>query len=483
VRVISLRSTGALEVFAGSSEPVLALGRARQIRAARLEEVAGRVTVAEGNVPLVVHGARGFGRITWLAADLEAGPLAEWPDRDLLVAKLLGIPPKPDDGAAESTAVMHYGYTDLAGQIRSSLDRYPGVRPVPFYLVVALVVLYALAIGPGDYFFLRKVLGRMRWTWITFSTLVVAVSVGAWLLAWGFKGSEVRTSRFDVVDVDVAGGRVRGTAWAGVFSPRTDRYGFAFRPRVPGGDPAERAEVTAAWLGLPGSALGGMDPTAAEATAARSRYDFSTELDRLEGVPLQIWSSKSLTARWTAPSAGLLDVELAEEDRQPVGRITSRLDFPLEDCLLAYGPWVFSGPELDTIAPGETVRIGPSLRRRGLKTMLTGRKLLFDDQGKSRRYETTPYDRASVDPVYVLQAMTFYEAAGGRQWTGLENQHQGFTDLSGLLETDRAVLIGHPAGGGPHGAELLVGGRPAAAPGDTRRAVYRFVLPVQGEQP
>ena len=64
--------------------------------------------------------------------------------------------------------MMHYGYNDLAGQLRSALDRFDGVRLVPFWLVAGLIVVYLLLIGPGDYFFLRKLVGRMEWTWLTF---------------------------------------------------------------------------------------------------------------------------------------------------------------------------------------------------------------------------------------------------------------------------------------------------------------------------
>ena len=487
-KVVPLRQTGALEAYCGSSVPVPAPagGGQLEMHTAQLADVEGTIEAREADdLPLVIRRARGFGQIVFLAADLDRPPLADWKDRGLLVGKLLDHPKTPGEEADEGTALMHYGFNDLAGQLRSALDRFPGVSLVPFYVVVLLIVLYLLAIGPGDYFLLRKVLRRMQLTWITFPLIVLAVSLGAYLLAARFKGNQVRLNQVDLVDVDAETGRLRGTAWVNVFSPRVDRYNLAFQPKRPGGEVLPGARVWTAWLGLPGEALGGMAPKTAEPGVWKTPYDFSPKLDRLAGVPIQVGSTKSLTARWTAPAAPAeiyLEASLREEDNLPNGTITNRLDFPLSQCLLAYGNWAY---DLDTIAPGETVRVGPSLKRRELKTLLTGRKLIFDKTEEKFRQQATPYDQAGVDVAYIVRAMMFFDAAGGRRYTGLWNRYQAFVDLSHLLKTNRAVLIAVPAADTPvgehSGAELLRDGRPVATPRDRHATVYRFVFPVQVE--
>ena len=90
------------------------------------------------------------------------------------------------------------GYRDLAGQLRSSLDQFQGIRLVPFSVVALMIVAYILLIGPGDYFFLKKVLGRMELTWITFPTIVVLTSLAAYALGRYFKGDEVRMLATDL---------------------------------------------------------------------------------------------------------------------------------------------------------------------------------------------------------------------------------------------------------------------------------------------
>ena len=54
--------------------------------------------------------------------------------------------------------------------------------------------------------------------------------------------------------------RSSSTAWANVFSPRMNRYHLAFEPRLLGGRAGGEATALCAWLGLPGDALGGMNP-------------------------------------------------------------------------------------------------------------------------------------------------------------------------------------------------------------------------------
>ena len=479
-QMVWLRQATALESYSGSRVPIsTAAGGRIELRVPLLADVAGRIDAREANLPLVVRRAYGFGQIIFVALDLDRPPFDAWEGRGRLVGKLLGLSAAASEEVDDTTAVMHYGFTDMAGQLRSALDDFPGVRLAPFWLVVGLVVLYILAIGPGDYFFLRKVARRMELTWITFPAIVLAVGLGAYCLAGWLKGDRLRVNQVDLVDVDTESGRLRGTAWANVLSPGMHRYNLAFEPKFPGQQVARRASVVTAWLGLPGDALGGMNPQATHAAVWKGRYDFSQDLDALVGVPIQVWSTKSLTARWTAHTNAYPKATLRQEARLPSGSITNTLDFPLLECLLVYGKWVY---QLGTIKPGQAVRVGPTLSRSELKTLLTGRKMVFHKEDDKFRQQVTSYDRGSLDIPDILRTMTFFSDAGGRRYTGLSNRYQAFVDFSRLLETDRAVLFALAPGDTPQapcqGAELLRDGQPAAGPNDQHITIYRFVFPV-----
>ncbi len=364
-KTVPLRQTGAIETYCGSRTSI---GRAGGAEMSRLADVRGVIEADDRGIPLVIRTARGFGQVIFVAVDLDEPPLDKWPDRPLLVARLLDIPAGHADEPRENAAMMHYGYDDLAGQMRSALDRFTGVRLVPFWLVAGLIVGYILLIGPADYFFLRKVVGRMEWTWLTFPLAVALVCVVAYVLACQLKGGRLRVNQIDLVDVDAASGQMRGATWLNVFSPQTESFDFTVEPRGADGRAMPDARVLMAWLGLPGSGLGGMNPHANGPMLWNEDFRYATDLDALYSVPIQVWSTKSLTARWNAPTTAYPAADLAEGDRVLLGSITNTLPFPLRDCVLIHGG---SAYQLGTLSPGESRQLGPMLKRTELKTFLT----------------------------------------------------------------------------------------------------------------
>ena len=480
VRTLPLRHSSTIESYCGSAVPVPreGIGQLLDLRVPQLADVRGTVEAREGNLPLVVRRAWGFGNVVFAAFDLDLAPLRDWQDRGLLVGKLLDIEEIPLDAPHDTGAVLHYGFDDMAGQLRSALDQFAAVPFVPFSLIVAIVIGYLLLIGPVDYFVLRKFNRRMELTWLTFSWIVLAFCLGAYLLAQSLKGDRLCVNQVDLVDVDLSSGAVRGTSWADVFSPAVDRYDLSFQPRRLDGTAAADTGALVGWLGLPGEALGGMNPKTATMAAWKQAYECSPRLDALIGVPLPIWSSKSLNARWTTTATSRLAAKIADRDRTPVGLVTNTLDFPLKDCLLCFGRWAY---RLGDLAPGESAEVGPGCERRDLTTLLTGRKFVFEE-GTQR---ATPYDRGSVDVAYILRAMMFFKAAGGHRYTGLVHRHQGFVDLSDLLKTDRAILVAIGPQDDPqspaHGARLVLNGQTPAGPQDRHTTIYRFVVPVAKE--
>src|SRR5262249_41220190 len=147
------------------------------------------------NLPLVVRGPYGFGRVTLIALDVDQELFSKWPDRGLFWTRAIDLHrQRADQGVAGpqfggGVRFYHSGVSDLAGQLRAALEQFPGVRLIPFGWVAFFIFLYILLIGPGDYFFLKKVLKRMELTWITFPTIVVTVSLIAYYAAYVLKGN------------------------------------------------------------------------------------------------------------------------------------------------------------------------------------------------------------------------------------------------------------------------------------------------------
>jgi hypothetical protein len=476
-RMVSLHQTAPLETYSQVANLPLVLEHELQVP--RLAGLTGVVEAREGDLPLVVRCARGFGQIVVLAADLDQPPLSRWKGRGGLVARLLDLAGAPKDDL-KTQAMMHYGIDDLGGQLRKALDRFPGVSVVSFWLVALLIGGYALLIGPADYFFLHKIVRRTILTWVTFPVIIVAVSAAAYGLVYQFKGARTRAHQADLIDVDAAGGTIRATTWASVFHPRTEALDLSARAKVPGDKGERRVAARMAWFGLPGSALGGMSPRTINLSPWTEPYDFSPPLDRIQGLPIQAWSTRGVTANWQIEAPCPVRAELTDEGQSLAGELTNGLAFPLSQCLLAYGYWAH---DLGTIAPGQTVRLDASTKRGELRTFLTGRKLVFDKKQDKYFQDTTPYDRSSVDIAKILRTMMFFDAAGGTTYTGLLNGYQHFIDMSSMLKADRAILVAvgdvSSSDSGRPGTELLRDGQPLAGKDDPRVTVLRVVFPLK----
>ena len=235
VRVASLE---ALDAFAGSPTKQITPPGSAPVMVTKLEEVkerGGAVLSVTANLPLVVRGAYGFGRVTLITLDVDQKPFSDWPDRSLFWVRALDLKrPRADQTAAGSRhgrpRFNPYGISDLSSQLRAALEQFPGVKLIPFGWVAFFIFLYILLIGPGDYFFLKKVLKRMELTWITFPTIVLTVSLVAYYAAYVLKGNDLLVNKVDLVDIDQQAGIVRGNTWMSLFSPQNRDYNIRAIP-------------------------------------------------------------------------------------------------------------------------------------------------------------------------------------------------------------------------------------------------------------
>ncbi|HEY2148252.1 MAG TPA: hypothetical protein VGH32_09970 [Pirellulales bacterium] len=493
---------GALETFAGTEEPLNLggdeSGAPTKVDFAQLTQVRGRILASPASrpddAPLVIRSPVGFGQLTFLAVDLDLPPISRWKARPELLAALLsrGTGGTPAAGTTEPQGqAAQYGYDDLVGQLRASLDRFQEVTFVPFWLVAILAVAYVLLLFPFDYLVGKRFVGRplesrlqpengaqrgvkaeqhAALPWIRFGAIVGGVAVMACFLGWHWKGSRLQTTQAAVIDFDDESGLVRGTSWSSVFSPDSRTYSLALVPQwhAPHGEPVE-AQLS--WLGLPGRGIGGMNAPPAELPLFTEPYDLSASSGKIDPVPLATWSSKCLTGRWIAPGHRLVAANLRENiDRQLSGTI--RLadgvarSFALSRGALFYDRWAYV---IDSLSADEPITID-RLEAQTAETYLTRKRVV------NERAPSTPYDRSSTDPERVLEMIMFYRAAGGRRYTGLFDRYEHNLDFSDQLALGRAVLFGF----GPPAAELRIDGQLMLPESKgANLTIYRIVLPVQ----
>ena len=472
--VAMLNRTTALEMLGGV--PLRwPRGQRRSVEAVRLVDVRGHIDLAEGDFPLFVRRSYVFGEVTFSAVDFSRPPLADWAGRNLSLKRLLGQRGKVAAGNDSSDVpppAAQLGLVDLSAQLRSALDQFRGVSLAPFWAVAALAAVYIALVGPLDFLLLKTVVRKMELTWITFPLVVVALCGGVFWAASRMKSQRLLVNQIDLVDVDLASGRVRGSTWFNLFSPATTTYNLSLKPQIGDSRTDEPHEVLLSWQGLPGNVLGGMEHTVAAPSGVARPYRFVADRSQLEDVPVPIWSSKSFVGRWQTEATATLDADLTSgRDDVVEGTLINRLGLPLRRCLLVAGRWAW---EFDELPPGSPVRVRPG-EQRDLVALLKDFKLVRERDRDDLIQMATPYDPASFNPRSILQQMMFYEAANGRTYTGLLNRYQQCIDLSDHLQLGQAILWGQadrPA------ADILRDGEPLEDAQNEHATFYRFLVPL-----
>lgn len=252
---------------------------------------------------VAAQSALGLGRVTVIGFDLDREPFASFPQRKEFWDWVLR-----DSGANRASAggegrprppgALTEDEDEAAVAIRQHNDSFEGVPVVSFGWVAMLIALYILLVGPLEYYFLKRVLGRLELTWVTFPIIVLTVCGLAYFSADAIKGRELRVNKLDVVDADPASNRVYGSTWFTVFSPKIDTYAVGIEPGSEWSGlqlPGSQFGPNVSWSGAPRGGRPGL---------LRRKYAIHADegeiADGLENVPIQVWSTKAFTANWTS---------------------------------------------------------------------------------------------------------------------------------------------------------------------------------------
>jgi hypothetical protein len=478
-----------LESFAGSNKQITPPGSpAVQVtRFEHVEERGGRVLSWKASLPLVIRGAYGFGRVTVIGLDLDQKPFSAWPDRALFWARALDLRPQRTDpansGGKSGGGSQFYqtGVSDLSSQLRVALEQFPGVRLIPFGWVAFFIFLYILLIGPGDYFFLKKVLKRMELTWITFPTIVVVVSLVAYYAAYLLKGNDLLVNKVDLVDIDQPAGVARGWTWISLFSPHNRDYGIRAIPllldrEVPPETspspapprPPAGTEVVTSWYSAPEDRLGAMGNSGRRFSFVGGGYAYEPMggVEWLDSLRIPIWSTKCVCSRWFGPANPLVrsDLKPAGPDRL-AGTVTNLLTVPLKDAILAYGKQMYL---LGDMAQGATIRVELS-NDRALSGYL---------KDKQSTYLSATYSNsdARISRPDLMFAIMFHNSESNLPTDRtLANDPLHELDLTGQLALKRPMLVARID---RPGARLVLDG-PAPSPKIDQSTMVRVILPLK----
>lgn len=454
----------------------------------------GEVFAQTRSGPIWARLPVGFGRVTLFGLDLTQRPLVTWDAAPQLCEFLADYQYEFSTSRPQRTTarLSRTGVSDLSTQLATAVDRFPHMENVTNWMAMGLLVLYLLVVGPLDYLVVHRLLRRPYLTWITLPLIVVTSAAFAMTSARQHHPQQITANQVDLVDLDAASGLARMTHWSSFVSPETRRWAVEteFHPwqETRSIDSPENSTPRwsyISWLGIPESGFRGMYRSGG-LELAKARYRFAPGLASIADVPLNMWSSFSVTARHVRhlPDVhAIIDSDLEGAVNQLYGSLTNRLDVPIEDWFvahnnLAYFPRESEGAATSTsLAPGETGFL-PQMRVLVLRNYLTGlRHVRTKKEGSTFESDTamrSSYDPLSQDFDAIFRAVSFYEAIGGKEFTTLENHALDELDLSPLLGLSRAVLFGRISGSA---TSLLVDGEPVE-PNETATFI-RVLMPVR----
>lgn len=443
-----------------------------------------KVWVADENRnPLIVQSAMGLGNVVFVAFDLKHPKIVDWQSYSDLIHVLNEGQNDADRDSISSlgSGAGHLGFTDIVGQLFAPMEQFSKVQFVPFTAIAVLIGLYILCIGPLDYFLLRKLFGRMEMTWITFplfSLLFCGLAVGISL--WS-RPHAIQANQLEIVDIDANDGSCRGFVWTNFYSPTGETRDVRLLDTNSLSLNVKQSMIS--WHGLPGNGLGGMNGGSA-ATVAVPEYTQLVELNpvasQLKSFPIPVSSSRAVFSSWRAemPSQIRSNLTFRKKTDEIIGSFKNPLNCELINCRLYHGNWayVLEGP----LASGDVIDIATETNSKRIQAILNRKQI--DTEDKNRTYATR-WELTEMNVGRIAEMMMFYTAAGGRSYTGLSHNYQARTDLSNLLTSQRAILIGELKG------QVSLLDTSAADPAasdpeyDQVTTFVRIVLPVNAERP
>jgi hypothetical protein len=321
--------------------------------------VHGEVLLESNGHPLVVRRSCGLGSVTCFAVSPGDPVLARWEGSRKLWADVLGTIPGLVTGGVPAERVDDEARRGALMGLVQEAQR-TGLR---LGLVLLLTVLYALAVGPGDYLLIKR-LKRPKLTWITFPAIVAVFTITAYIGAKAWVGGEMAAAnmrrllvipaqqtalRYDIVSLFAPDSRDYRLAMEGDALPVNIRQGFA-------GDDLLRIEQDEGVL--------------------------------VHRIP--IWQRRVYGADQTVAEYPAIDLQVTERDGNRVAVLTNGSDWTLRNCQVVCGEMSW--------------RVAPNVVEKGQEVVIA-----LDDPERVQRggqgYET-------------LTALARYQDEGVTAWSG-----------------------------------------------------------------
>lgn len=500
---VRLRDLSTLESFASHSNRINPLAR---LRASRLEFDRGVKLIDSLDGTIAARVSYGFGHVTLVGFELHRPPLSEWESLPEFVGRL-AFPPSLISGSEPERVNQHLtdsGISELTTQVNLAQQNFSEIERGSTWAIIGALSIYLLIVGPLDYLLVHRILKKPELTWVTFPILLLGMMAVSLWAGQTSNSSPLQINQIDIVDVEESLQRVAIRSRMSAYSPATQRAAVTAQFRVHDewnriGNPdiaPSASKIQLDWDSIPEDGFRGLYRKSG-LEFSTTNYRFSSDLQQIENLPVFQWSTRSLAAEQHLTGQRLIESDLtASTVGNLSGSLTHYLPGPLTDWILVYRSRVYfprptianaTGIPLEPNRLHEPTRVDLSASR-DLKGFLTKTRQIRVQEKKGSRAtpeekivtERAPYDPFSNDLDTILRILSFHEAAGGKNYTGLNNHASSDLDWSRLLDEQHAVLYGSLDAEIAQPVEWSWNDSPATL--GQRTVIVRFYLPVTLEQ-
>ena len=292
----------------------------------------GHTLAAQDDLFLVRERAVGSGYVDCVALDLAVSPFDAWTGTTAFWERLLSpgatypewLPPDMSLRQMRSNQ-MTYALSNLP-----SLDL-PSIRGLG-----VLLVLYAVLVGPVNYFVLRW-RKRLHWAWITIPLMTVAFSAVAFGLGYALRGSDLILNKIAVIELQPDG--VAGvSSYLGLFSPARQSY-----------------EIEVKGDGLLAPLNPDYNPWGPGGVNTVGEMVFlQGDPGRVRGLTVNQWAMQTFMTEGVWADFGRIVSELWSEGNALVGSVRNETTHALTDMVLVLGNRFV---RLGDVPPGEEVPV------------------------------------------------------------------------------------------------------------------------------
>jgi hypothetical protein len=305
---------------------------------------------------LTTHSV-GAGQVVFSAFDIEV--LRTWTGEGELWANVLD----PEPSVALASAFRWQNRNMLPNVLEL-----PELQLPSFWVILAFVVGYIVAVGPLNFFILRRI-RRIDLAWLTIPATVIVFVVATYSTSFMLRGFTPQVLQVGVVQSFEGVPHGKTTAFMGVFSPRRGVYTVGF-------DATETLVST-----------GRFDMNRFDEAPLR----WTESGTRLRDALVDVSSLRSFIVEQSLEQPIQVQSDLEHGAQRIVGSVQNASSLPLHDALLIADDSV---QELGTLEPGETQEIALEL---GLEDFSAWQ----DPDEDAQQDETSIFNRSSMLDVII----------------------------------------------------------------------------------